>query len=194
MIAKKLLCIPPRSFSRLYFCSPPCPGSFRVTKKVQIASLAFRSWLAMASLPDRFLRLVLLPARPRYIPRPSRCREPPARSAGSRCRYRLWFPCRLSPVPASCSAPASPRSDQSSPTPWRCPPPKWSPDSGCALCVLIRAMQHEHDRIMLLRIVGLRQPDDVVAPCIVDRNFFRRLLRPERLSEKWQREAASHRH
>jgi hypothetical protein len=50
--------------------------------------------------------------------------------------------------------------------------------------VLIHAMQHDHHRIVLLRIVALRQPDHEVAVDIVDRDLFLGFLRPESLSGK----------
>jgi|CZKR01.1.fsa_nt_gi hypothetical protein len=50
--------------------------------------------------------------------------------------------------------------------------------------VLIHAMQQDHHRIVLLRIVALRQPDHEVAVDIVDRDPFLGFLRPESLSGK----------
>jgi len=50
--------------------------------------------------------------------------------------------------------------------------------------ILIHAMQQDHHRIVMLRIIAFRQPNQEVAVHIIDRDLFRRFLSPERLSSK----------
>ena len=60
--------------------------------------------------------------------------------------------------------------------------------------ILIHAMQQNHHRIVLLRIVTFRQPHHEIPVHVVDCDFFFRFLRPERLSDQQNTQAAESRH